>query len=103
MRCKICQKEFIPSKYQPKQQICSQPECQKLRQIRNLRAWRLKNPDYFKSRGQDGAWQGIRQRYNRLWRKSHKNYLKDYENAHKKQRREYMREYMRKYRKAKLS
>lgn len=101
MRCKICQNEFVPNKYHPHQQICSQPACQRARQIQNEREWRLKNPDYFKSRGQEAAWRRIRQRYNKLWSSTHKDYLKKYEASHKEQRREYMREYMRRYRAAK--
>lgn len=98
MRCKICQKEFIPSKYRPQQQVCSVPECQNLRQIQNLSEWRRKNPDYFKSLGQDFAWQESRRRYSKLWKASHKEYSKDQGERYREQRREYMREYMRRYR-----
>lgn len=99
MRCRICQNEFVPSKFRPKQAVCSQPECQRIRQIQNERDWRLKNPDYFKYLEQEGVWQKARHCYSRLWKITHKNQLKEYEESHKKQRREYMREYMREYRK----
>ncbi len=99
MRCKICQKEFTPSKYRPKQQVCPQPECQRARQIQNERDWRLKNPDYFKYLDQEPAWKGKRHFYNRLWRNSHKEELKEYEREHSQERLKYMREYMRGYRK----
>lgn len=98
MLCKICQKEFIPDKYHPHQQVCFQPECQRVRQIQDEKDWRLRNPDYFKCLDQNSSWRQIRQRYNRFWKATHKDYLKQYDNAHSQQRREYMREYMRKYR-----
>ena len=101
MRCKVCQNEFIPSKYQPRQQVCSKPECQRLRQLKNLREWRLRNPDYFKCLGQAPAWREERHRYSRLWKVTHKDYIKGYEHAYQQERREYMREYMRAYRQKK--
>ncbi len=100
MQCKICQKEFIPNKYHARQEVCTLAQCQRERQIQNEREWRLKNPDYFKSLGQAVSWRKNRQRYSRLWKARHKEYLKGYEKSHKEQRREYMREYMRKYREA---
>lgn len=99
MRCKICQKEFIPSKYRPNQKVCSQPECQRLRQISNEREWRLRNPDYFKCLDQEASWKESRHRYSKLWRKTHAESLKNYEISHKEQRRQYMKEYMREQRK----
>ena len=98
MECKICKREFTPNKYHPHQQVCSQPECQHLRQIPNERAWRIKNPEYFKCRGQEGFCRENRHRYSREWRRVHKDYLKEYQRSRRQQRREYMREYMRKYR-----
>jgi hypothetical protein len=98
MRCKICQNEFTPSKYRPGQQACSRPECQKARQVQNERAWRQKNPDYFKSQGQEVSWQQKRRRYSYLWKKTHPNELKIYAQNRKEKRREYMREYMRRRR-----
>ena len=100
MRCKICQNEFILNKYHPQQQVCSQPECQKTRQIQNEKEWRMRNPDYFKCLGQESAWRESRHRYSKLWKTTHKDYAQQYEENHKLQRREYMREYMRRYRKA---
>ena len=100
MRCRICQNEFIPNKYHPNQQVCFQVSCQKARKLENEKNWRQKNPDYFKSLGQEEHWREIRHRYSKLWRISHKDYLKTYEKAHQDQRREYMRNYMRRYREA---
>ena len=101
MRCKICQSEFTPNKYHPQQQVCSKPECQKLRQVQNNQEWRKKNPDYFRCLGQAAVWRENRHRYSRLWRLTHKDYLKSYAENHKEQRREYMREYMRRHRQTK--
>lgn len=98
MVCKFCNKKFIANKYRPNQQICSDPACQRLRQLQNQMEWRQKNPDYFKCLGQEQAWQEKRRRYNRLWKAANKGYVKTYETEHREQRREYMREYMRKYR-----
>ena len=99
MRCKICKNEFIPNKYHPQQQVCSQPECQRVRQIQNEREWRIKNPNYFKCLGQESAWRENRHRYSRLWKAAHKEYLREYTHSNQQRRREYMREYMRRYRK----
>lgn len=98
MRCKICQTEFTPNKYHPNQQICSSPECQRRRQILNVKTWRDKNPEYFKCRGQEELWRENRHRYSQLWRMVHKGHLKKYQKTHRQQRREYMREYMRRKR-----
>ena len=100
MICKICQREFNPSKYRPKQQVCSASECQSKRQLENEKAWRLKNPDYFKCLGQDNAWKEKRYRYSRLWKATRSGRLKEYSQAQQEQRREYMRGYMREYRQA---
>lgn len=101
MRCKICQKEFIPNKYHPQQQVCFQAECQRLRQTLNSRDWRRKNPDYFKINGQEPVWQEKRRQYVKQWKIAHQDYSKEYQIAHQKERREYMREYMHKYRQRK--
>lgn len=98
MRCKVCNKEFSPSKYNPSQQTCSSSECQHLRQLLNEREWRGRNPDYFRCHGQDQVWQENRYRYVKLWRLAHRDYLREYAKSHAPQRREYMREYMRRYR-----
>ena len=101
VRCKICQKEFIPNKYRPNQQVCSSLECQQRRQIENEKAWRTKNPDYFKCLGQDEAWRENRHRYSRLWKAVRSEHLKEYEKEQRGERRGYMRGYMREYRQAK--
>lgn len=98
MQCKICKNEFIPNKYHPNQQVCSNLKCQRIRQIQNQREWRLRNPDYFKCRGQEPSWIKHRHIYIKLWKNMHKDSLKEYSQKHKYKRREYMREYMRRYR-----
>jgi hypothetical protein len=98
MICRVCQKEFTPNKYHPNQQVCLQPACQRIRQIQNLKAWRMRNADYFKYLGQEKAWQEKRRGYNRLWKAANKEYLRQYAQSHKEQRRAYMREYMRQHR-----
>jgi hypothetical protein len=65
--CRYCEKEFLPSRYRPDQQVCSLDDCQRRRrahyhrqklaedrvyreQCRDSQAkWRAKNPDYMKS------------------------------------------------------
>lgn len=103
MICQICQGEFLPNKYKPKQQVCSNPECQHKRQLQNLKSWRLKNPDYFKYLGQNPSWRKQRYSQTKQWKQSHKDYFKQYQQKHKEQRRQYMREYMRKYRQKTVS
>ena len=50
--CICCNKVFVPSKYRvEKQTYCSSPDCQYVRQLRNMKTWRDKNPGYFKRDG----------------------------------------------------
>ena len=94
MNCRICGKEFALNKYRPHQKVCSQPVCQYERQLENMKAWRRKNPEYFKSGPLfDGK--------SKAWRLEHPEYMKEYRAAHKKHHREYMKIYMRGYRKRK--
>jgi hypothetical protein len=64
-RCRYCEQEFQPSKYQPDQLVCSQPDCQRQRRADYHRQkiaadpeyrqvcrdspqkWRSRNPDYW--------------------------------------------------------
>jgi len=101
MLCRICQKEFEPNKYRPNQKVCSRLECQKKRQIQNGKEWRARNPDYFKYLDQESAWKDKRKRYNKLWKATHQQELKEYQQTRRQQRQEYMREYMRNYRQSK--
>jgi hypothetical protein len=65
-RCRYCERSFQPSKYQPAQSVCSDPDCQRHRQAAyhrqkitadpeyrqvcrdSLQKWRSRNPDYWR-------------------------------------------------------
>jgi hypothetical protein len=65
-RCRYCQKSFEPSKFQPRQEVCSASDCQKRRRagyrkqkisadpeyrqvcLDSSRKWRSRNPGYWK-------------------------------------------------------
>jgi hypothetical protein len=65
-RCRYCQKSFPPSKFQPRQAVCSEAVCQRKRRAEyhrrkiavdpeyrevtrdSPRKWRTRNPDYWK-------------------------------------------------------
>src|SRR5215831_1668425 len=65
-RCRYCQKVFLPSKFQPKQAVCCEAQCQRRRsadyhrqkiasdpEYRQVcrdspRKWRARNPNYWK-------------------------------------------------------
>jgi hypothetical protein len=65
-RCRYCEQNFHPSKYQPTQLVCSQPDCQRRRRADYHRQkiaadpeyrqvcrdspqkWRFRNPDYWR-------------------------------------------------------
>lgn len=98
--CELCGKEFTASKYRPNtQKICSDPECQRKRQLANMKTWRQRNPHYFK---QDDTrnlyWRETYKSRIRKWRKEHPEYFKKYREKYKDRHTEYMREYMRRYR-----
>jgi hypothetical protein len=94
-KCTICGKLFTPSIRRPDQYVCLSPECQKERQLNNMRKWRSE-----KSASIDNeSWKESCRRKSSDWRKKHQAYLKLYRDDHKEKRSEYMREYMRRYRK----
>ncbi|UCB56763.1 MAG: hypothetical protein JSV30_06115 [Candidatus Omnitrophota bacterium] len=92
--CLICKEKFSPNKYRKNQKVCSRPECQRERQIRNQAAWRQRNPGYFKVSGHDSSWAKLYRQRSRMWRKKHPDKVKKYKKAHKEEQKEYMREYM---------
>ena len=99
-RCSICGNPFIANKYRPNQTICSALECQYQRQLDNMKAWRDRNPNYFKYKeSRDSSWKETCRQRSLNWRKSHNDYLKLYREEHRERHREYMRKYMRDYRK----
>jgi len=100
--CPICKKGFIPNKYRPNQEICSNLECQYKRQLDNMKKWRDKNPHYFKYKEmRDVKWREVCRERAKRWRQRHLEYLKLYRQEHKEEHREYMRKYMREYRRRK--
>lgn len=76
--CKICGVEFMPDKYHPRQEVCSNKECQHKRQIENQRKWRKRNPEYFKYKEKATPWERKRAQYLEKWREEHKGYFKEY-------------------------
>ena len=46
--CVYCGTSFTPNKYSPRQKVCSNPVCQKKRQLDSMKVWREKYPNYFK-------------------------------------------------------
>ncbi|MCP4204527.1 MAG: hypothetical protein GY769_21675 [bacterium] len=50
-RCPFCPKRFWPHpRVGARQWACRKPECQKARRAQTQKAWREKNPDYWKAR-----------------------------------------------------
>ncbi|MBL7092220.1 MAG: peptidylprolyl isomerase, partial [Candidatus Omnitrophica bacterium] len=92
--CPICKREFLPNKYRKGQRVCSRSQCQRQRQLRNLAAWRKRNPGYFKISRHDSSWAKIYRQRSQMWRRRHKTEVKRYKKAHKEEQKEYMREYM---------
>jgi len=100
--CPVCKKWFLPNKYRPNQEICSNLECQYQRQLDNMQKWRKTNPNYFRYReAKDNTWKETCKDRAKKWRERHQEYLKLYRSEHKDRYRMYMREYMREYRKSK--
>lgn len=72
-RCRYCERVFQPSKFQPEQSVCSQPECQQRRRADDhrqriasdpeyrqscqdsSRKWRTRNPGYWRRRREGNA------------------------------------------------
>ena len=76
--CSVCQKEFKPNKFHPRQKVCNDPECQHKRQIDNQKSWRNENPNYFKYKERQTPWERKRAEYLKIWKSTHKNYFKIY-------------------------
>ena len=100
--CFCCQKPFAANKYSPRQKVCSDPGCQKKRQLESMRLWRERNPQYFKYDESKGlAWLETQRRRSKIWRENNPDKVRSYRKAHLEEYRQYMREYMRKYRELK--
>ena len=94
-KCVICGKLFTPGIRRPDQSVCLSSECQKKRQLNNMKQWRAK-----KAASQDSSsWKESCRQKSSEWRKKHHAYLKLYREEHREERGEYMKEYMRQYRK----
>jgi len=97
--CPYCNQTFFPNKYKPSQKTCSNPTCQKKRQLENMKLWRGSHPDYFKyseSKGQQ--WLARRREKSKQWRVNNPDKIRQYRESNKQDYRDYMRDYMRKYR-----
>ena len=97
--CVYCGVSFDPNKYSPRQKVCSDPACQKKRQLDSMKLWREKYPNYFKYDESKGPGWIDRQRLrSKTWREKNPDKVREYRAAHQKEYREYMREYMKQYR-----
>ena len=67
-RCRYCQKNFQPSKFQPQQAVCGQPDCQGRRRS-----------DYHKAKlVSDAEYGEVSRDSSRKWRANHPGYWKQY-------------------------
>lgn len=97
--CRFCNASFLPNKYAPRQTVCSNPDCQKKRQLESMRQWREKNPSYFKYDESKGPqWLDTQRRRSREWRQRNPEKVRAYRQTHEEEYRRYMREYMQRYR-----
>jgi len=100
--CIYCGTAFTPNKYSPKQKVCSNPTCQKKRQLESMRVWRERNPNYFKYDESKGlVWLETQRRRSKAWREKNPDKVRAYREQHLGEYREYMRGYMRQYREKK--
>jgi hypothetical protein len=71
-RCRYCQKSFRPSKFQPRQTVCSEADCQ-----------RRRSADYHKDKiASDPEYRQVCQDSSRKWRAAHPGYWKQYREQH---------------------
>lgn len=77
-RCEFCHEWFIPDPRTAKiQRSCAQEDCRKKRRASAIRAWRLRNHDYNKSRcPKIREWAQSYPNYWRKYRREHPNYAK---------------------------
>lgn len=100
--CPFCQSPFVPNKYAVRQKVCSNPDCQRRRQLESMRQWRERNPNYFKYDESKGLeWLETQRQRSRVWRQKNPDKVRSYRKAHLEEYRNYMREYMRRYRQQK--
>jgi hypothetical protein len=70
--CRYCQKSFQPSKFQPRQTVCSEPACQRQRRTEYHRNRLAADSEY-----RDGCRDSPRK-----WRARNRDYWKQYRSAH---------------------
>ncbi len=100
--CVYCQAEFTPNKYSPAQKICSNPPCQTRRHSESMKAWRERNPNYFKfDESKSVIWLETQRSRSKVWRTRNPEKVKGYRQSHLEEYRRYMKEYMRQYRERK--
>ena len=71
-RCRYCQQVFQPSKFQPRQAVCSGAECQRKRRIDYHREKIVADPEY----------REVCRDSRRKWRDRHPDYWKQYREKH---------------------
>ena len=100
--CIYCHVSFTPNKYSPKQTTCSNPECQKRRQLESMKQWRQSHPNYFKfDETKPVEWIQKQRERSKQWRQSNPDKVRAYRQIHLEDYRQYMRDYMRQYRQSK--
>jgi len=100
--CVYCHSSFVPNKYSPRQKVCSNPDCQKKRQLESMKVWRERNPNYFKYDESKGlVWLETQRKRSKTWRAKNPDKIRAYRQSHTDEYRRYMKEYMRQYREKK--
>jgi hypothetical protein len=74
--CPYCSRCFSPSRFQPAQQVCSDPDCQKRRRAEGRKRQLERDPEY-RSVCADSRrkWREAHPDYQRRWRASHPDYV----------------------------
>ena len=74
-RCLMCSQWFVPRPQTPRQAICSQVVCQKVRHRKACIVWNKKHPDHDHSRrGKIRAWAKAYVDYWQQYRRTHPDY-----------------------------
>jgi hypothetical protein len=71
-RCRYCEKSFRPSKFQPRQTVCSDADCQRQRRTEYHKEKIASDPEY----------RQVCQDSSRKWRAAHPGYWKQYRENH---------------------
>lgn len=75
-QCPYCSRSFSPSRFQPAQQVCSDPDCQKRRRA-DARSRQLERDPEYRSVCADSRrkWREAHPDYQSRWRASHPDYV----------------------------